>query len=133
MLNLAQQPKVQNPLTQRALHAADGYLYLGMQQEALEELDSVDMADQGDPALLLAVTVALFACVKPESGLLRGRVLQSHHHAVGRHEAALLETLGLGARIFGIIEIAEHDPVPRTLIMRHGVDVALEPARFLEI
>ena len=79
MLYLAQQPKVQNPQTQRALHAADGYLYLGMKEEALEELDGVEMLEQGDPALLLArVRVLLHMRRWEEAEKLSNRCLQDH-------------------------------------------------------
>ena len=40
--------------TQKALHAADGYLYLRMPQEALEELDGVPPSERKVPAVLLA-------------------------------------------------------------------------------
>lgn len=40
--------------TQRALHAADGYLYLGMPAEALGELGRVSSLEQTDPSVMLA-------------------------------------------------------------------------------
>ena len=53
MLYLAQQPRVESPEAQRALHAADGYLFLGLHQEAMGELNRVPILAQGDPAVLL--------------------------------------------------------------------------------
>src|SRR6188474_19750 len=40
--------------TQKALHAADGYLYLGMPDEALTELHSVPQPERTDSAVMLA-------------------------------------------------------------------------------
>lgn len=54
MLYLSQQSKEQRPEIQRALHAADGYLYLGMRDEALEEIDSIAAEAQEDAPVLLA-------------------------------------------------------------------------------
>ena len=53
MLYLAQQPRVESPEAQRALHAADGYLFLGLHKEAMSELNRVPLMAQGDPAVLL--------------------------------------------------------------------------------
>jgi predicted Zn-dependent protease len=39
---------------QRALHAADGYLFLGLNAEALKELDTIHRSEQEDPAVMLA-------------------------------------------------------------------------------
>ncbi len=54
MLYINQQPKTQTPETRRALNAADGYLYFEMYDEALEELESIDMTEQDEAAVLLA-------------------------------------------------------------------------------
>jgi tetratricopeptide (TPR) repeat protein len=54
MLYLSHPPKAQSVETQRALHAADGYLYLGMFDEALVELESIEADEQDDSAVLLA-------------------------------------------------------------------------------
>ncbi len=54
MLYLSQPPKAQSAETHRALHAADGYLYLGMFDEALEELKTIENDEQDDSAVLLA-------------------------------------------------------------------------------
>ncbi|MEO7318466.1 MAG: hypothetical protein ABIZ56_05710 [Chthoniobacteraceae bacterium] len=54
MLYLAQQPRVESQDAQRALQAADGYLFLGMHHEAMAELNTVPIVAQGDPAVLLA-------------------------------------------------------------------------------
>jgi len=54
MLYLAQQPRVESQEAQRALQAADGYLFLGMHKEAMAELNTVPLISQGDPAVLLS-------------------------------------------------------------------------------
>ena len=54
MLYLSQQPKTQSSETQRALHAADGYLYLGMLDDALKELESIEEERRDESAVLLA-------------------------------------------------------------------------------
>ena len=54
MLYLAQQPRVESQEAQRALQAADGYLFLGMHHEAMGELNLVPLVAQSDPAVLLA-------------------------------------------------------------------------------
>jgi tetratricopeptide (TPR) repeat protein len=54
MLYLSHQPKTQSDATRRALNAADGYLYFRMFNEALEELESIDLSEQDEAAVLLA-------------------------------------------------------------------------------
>ena len=54
MLYLAQQPTVESQEARRALQAADGYLFLGLHQEAMRELNNVPILAQGDPAVLLS-------------------------------------------------------------------------------
>jgi tetratricopeptide (TPR) repeat protein len=54
MLYLGNRSHSHSEETQRALHAADGYLYLGMPEEALGELHAVPVPEQCDPSVLLA-------------------------------------------------------------------------------
>ena len=54
MLYLSQNPQSHTAATQRALRAADGYLYLGLAEEALCELDAIPSAEHQDSAVLLA-------------------------------------------------------------------------------
>src|SRR3954451_9851608 len=54
MLYLSQQARTQSSETLRALNAADGYLYFGMFDEALQELESIDAAERDEAAVLLA-------------------------------------------------------------------------------
>lgn len=59
MLYLANRTRAHSAETQRALHAADGYLFFNMADEALKELRSIGKAEQRDPAVLLARVRAL--------------------------------------------------------------------------
>ena len=54
MLYLAHRTRAHTVETDRALHASDGYLYLGMAGEAMQELDAVAPAEQEAPLVLLA-------------------------------------------------------------------------------
>ena len=54
MLYLSQNPQPHTAETQRALRAADGYLYLGLPEEALRELDAIESAEHDDSPVLLA-------------------------------------------------------------------------------
>ena len=54
MLYLSQQPRTQSPETLRALNAADGYLYFGMYDEALQEIESIDDSEHDEAAVMLA-------------------------------------------------------------------------------
>ena len=54
MLYLKTQPKAHTAETHRALEAADGYLYLGMPTEALDEFKAIVEAERGNPSVMLA-------------------------------------------------------------------------------
>ncbi|MDQ3623964.1 MAG: hypothetical protein M3463_16005 [Verrucomicrobiota bacterium] len=54
MLHISRRSKIDHPEARRALSAADGYLYLGMAEEALAELNEISPAKQQAPAVLLA-------------------------------------------------------------------------------
>lgn len=54
MLYLSQPAKVQSIETQRALNAADGYLYFTLLDEALAELKAIPDAEQKQAAVMLA-------------------------------------------------------------------------------
>jgi hypothetical protein len=54
MLYLNQPNKVQSVETQRALNAADGYLYFNLLDEALEELGLIPADEQDESAVMLA-------------------------------------------------------------------------------
>ena len=54
MLYLSHHPQPHTAGTQRCLRAADGYLYLGLVEEALRELDAIHGDEQSAAAVLLA-------------------------------------------------------------------------------
>lgn len=59
MLYLSQHPRPCTAETQRALHAADGYLFFGLAAEALAELSAIEDREQDDSSVLLARIRAL--------------------------------------------------------------------------
>ena len=60
MLYLKTQPKAHSAETHRALEAADGYLYLGMPTEALEEFGAIpDSERRNAPVMLAEIRVLL--------------------------------------------------------------------------
>jgi tetratricopeptide (TPR) repeat protein len=54
MLYLGNRSHSHSVVTRKALHAADGYLYLGMPDEALNELEVVPTPEQIDSSVMLA-------------------------------------------------------------------------------
>jgi predicted Zn-dependent protease len=54
MLYLNYQPRQHGQTTQRALSAADGYLFLRLPDEALAELEHLSSTERGEPEVLLA-------------------------------------------------------------------------------
>jgi len=54
MLYLNHQQQAHSPATQRALRAADGYLYLGLADEALEEIENTPDTELSQPEVQLA-------------------------------------------------------------------------------
>jgi predicted Zn-dependent protease len=54
MLYLNSKPEIPRSDLQRPLHAADGYLYLGLPDEALKELDSISPQQRNQSAVLRA-------------------------------------------------------------------------------
>ncbi len=59
MLYLANRNRAHTPEVQRALHAADGYLFLNMAEHALEELEAIPADEQEGASVLLARIRAL--------------------------------------------------------------------------
>jgi len=54
MLYLTQKPRLHTTETHRALRAADGYLYLGLVDEALSELNLIHKPERDDSDVLLS-------------------------------------------------------------------------------
>ena len=119
MLYLANRARAHSAETQRALHAADGYLYLGMPEEALQELDGVGKPEQAEPSVLLArVRVLLHLGKWAEAEALSGRLRETAYalavevavadlHIWGeeiRFLARLRDALGLDKLVTAAIE-----------------------------
>lgn len=79
MLYLANRSRAHTISTHRALQAADGYLYLGMADEALKELESVGRSEQEKPSVLLArIRVLLHLRQWREAESLSSRAALAH-------------------------------------------------------
>ena len=80
MLYLGNRERIHSFETQRSLRAADGYLYLGLATEALEELDAIGGSDQADAAVMLArIRVLLHLRRWKEAELLSCEGAERHH------------------------------------------------------
>ena len=79
MLYIGNRTNSHSAETQKALHAADGYLYLGLPDYALEELEVVPEIELHDSSVMLAkVRVLLHLRKWPEAELLSGRGSTEH-------------------------------------------------------
>ncbi len=79
MLYLSQKPHPHTAPTQRALRAADGYLFLGLADEALQELQMIQEAEQYETDVLLARIRVLLHMKKWRSAeALSGRGARLH-------------------------------------------------------
>lgn len=79
MLYLANRTRSHSPETNRALQAADGYLYLNMPAESLAELDTIENGEEANPAVMLArVRVLLHLQRWEEAELLSRRAGEDH-------------------------------------------------------
>src|SRR5438552_7965877 len=106
MLYLSHPPKAQSTDTQRALHAADGYLFFRLFDEALEELESIDHAEQDDSAVLLARIRVLLHTKKwdrAESLSRRGAGLHPEEGEFTVQRAFALHQLQEGDKAFAVL------------------------------
>src|SRR5688500_16306691 len=79
MLYLANRVRQHSPDTHPFLLAADGYLYLGLANEALDELDAIVRAEQSGASVLLArIRVLLHLRRWKDAETLSGRAVSSH-------------------------------------------------------
>jgi tetratricopeptide (TPR) repeat protein len=79
MLYIGNRTNSHSAETQRALHAADGYLYLGLPDFALEELAIVPEWEHQDSSVMLAkVRVLLHMRKWPEAEVLSGQGATRH-------------------------------------------------------
>jgi Flp pilus assembly protein TadD len=54
MLYLSPAPRLRSSETQRAIHATEGYIFLGLPEEALGEIQEIRLDERDDPLVLLA-------------------------------------------------------------------------------
>ena len=123
MLYLSQPPKAHSAGTQRALHAADGYLYLGLFDEALVELASISTDEQDDSAVLLArIRVLLHAknWGKAESLSKRGAGLHPEEGEFTVQRAFALHQLQKGDKAVEVL-LAAPDWIRRTGILHYNL------------
>jgi len=79
MLYLSQTPQSHTTETQRLLRAADGYLYLGMAEEALAELVAIPAPERNGSAVLLSrIRVLLHMKNWSSAETLSGRGVRLH-------------------------------------------------------
>jgi predicted Zn-dependent protease len=95
--------------TQRALHAADGYLYLGLADYALKQLDGVPIPELGDPSVMLArVRVLLHLRDWPEAEKLSTAGAEQHpsEEEFTVQRAFALHQLNKGAEAVEVLQSA---------------------------
>ena len=79
MLYLSNRPRAHSEEAQQALHAADGYLFLSMPKEALEELDSIPAQERNDASVLLARIRVLLHMKRWQQAEVLSRRGTKHH------------------------------------------------------
>jgi predicted Zn-dependent protease len=81
MLYLKIHPKTQTAETHRALRAVDGYLFLGMPKEAMQELDGLgDVEVHSSSVMLARIRVLLHQKQWKKAEVLSGRGVKLHPH-----------------------------------------------------
>ncbi len=109
--------------TQRALHAADGYLYLKMPAQALEELACVPLPEHQDPSVMLArVRVMLHLQLWREAEALSGEgtVLHPEEEEFTVQRAFALHQLKNGERAVEVL-LAAPEWLRRTGILHYNL------------
>lgn len=123
MLYLNHKPNAQNPETQRALRAADGYLYLGMADEALAEIDSTPEEEFEQPEVLLARNRVLLHLRRwNEVEELAARAIAAHpdRDEFTVQRAFALHKLKKGEEAIGVIQAAP-EWIRRTGILHYNL------------
>jgi predicted Zn-dependent protease len=123
MLYLAYRSHSHTPETQRALQAADGYLFLKMPEEALEELGRIDEEERQIPSVLLA-RIRILLHLKQWSN---AETLSSHGAAAHPDEeeftvqrAFALHQMQKGEEAVGVL-LAAPDWIRRTGILHYNL------------
>src|SRR4051812_17416760 len=109
--------------TQKALHAADGYLYLGLPEEALGELNDVPGGEKNVPSVLLArVRVLLHLKKWREAEALSGLGTATHpdEEEFTVQRAFALHQLKRGERAVEVL-LAAPEWIRRTGILHYNL------------
>lgn len=123
MLYLGNRNSSHSMETQRALHAADGYLFLGMPEEALGELGAVPVPEQSDASVLLArVRVLLHLRRWHDAEILSGEgaVRHPNEEEFTVQRAFALHQLNQGEQAVEVL-LAAPDWIRRTGILHYNL------------
>src|SRR5688572_6253330 len=123
MLYLHHQTSSHAPETRRGLQAADGYLFLGMAEEALAELDTVSTDDAQDPLVLLArirVLLHLKRWHDAEELAAGGTTSHPDHEEFTVQRAFALHQLKQGDEAMGVI-LAAPEWIRKTGILHYNL------------
>lgn len=123
MLYLNHQQHAHSPLTQRALRAADGYLFLGLADEALEEINGAPMEELEQPEVLLARNRVLLHLGRwNEVEELAAKAIETHpdRDEFTVQRAFALHKMQKGEEALGVIESAP-EWIRRTGILHYNL------------
>ena len=123
MLYLKNQIRSQSPESQRALAAADGYLYLGLTEDALDQIAQIPQDEQEEAAVLLArIRVLLHLRRWKDAELLsrRGLGLHPEEGEFTVQRAFALHQMEKGDEAFKVL-LAAPDWIRRTGILHYNL------------
>jgi tetratricopeptide (TPR) repeat protein len=123
MLYLKSQPRAHSSETHRALEAADGYLYLGMPTEALEEFAGVPRGERNDSSVMLAkirVLLHLKHWKRAEKLSARGGELHPDEDEFTVQRVFALHQLEKGEEAFRVL-LAAPEWIRRTGILHYNL------------
>lgn len=123
MLYLKSPPRAHSPETHRALEAADGYLYLGMPTEALEEFGSIPRTERRESSVMLAeirVLLHLKSWSRAEKLSARGGKLHPGEDEFTVQRVFALHQLEKGEEAFRVL-LAAPEWIRRTGILHYNL------------
>jgi tetratricopeptide (TPR) repeat protein len=123
MLYLANRARAHSPDAHRVLQAADGYLYLGMADEALAELESIGATEQDRPSVLLArirVTLHLRQWGKAEALSRRAALAHPEEDEFTVQQAFALHQLEKGDKAVEVL-LSAPEWIRRTGILHYNL------------
>jgi tetratricopeptide (TPR) repeat protein len=123
MLYLHHAPSSHSAATQRALRAADGYLFLGLAQEALAELDTIPDDEKDEASVLLARNRVLLHLGKwrdAEQLAALGAAHHPEHEEFTVQRAFALQKMNRQARAMDVL-LAAPEWIRRTGILHYNL------------